>query len=147
MPFSILDLFPAADTRLAISKGSMFKKRRQKGFLRALLCCFFRPEVAQEAQKPAQDAGSEVGKLLAAKCPSRSFRWLTFSLLLLSIRQFLGEYLGKYLLPQAATCDSNKLCLVIDLDETLVHSSFRVSKLSVRSLTVDDRGCAFEISF
>lgn len=42
----------------------MFKKRRQKGFLRALLCCFFRPEVAQEAQKPIQDVGTEVSRAI-----------------------------------------------------------------------------------
>ena len=32
---------------------------------------------------------------------------------------------GKYLLPLPKASDSNKLCLVIDLDETLVHSSFK----------------------
>ncbi|XP_074595050.1 CTD small phosphatase-like protein isoform X2 [Brevipalpus obovatus] len=32
---------------------------------------------------------------------------------------------GKYLLPQLNSNDANKLCMVIDLDETLVHSSFK----------------------
>ncbi|XP_053203260.1 phosphatase Herzog-like [Panonychus citri] len=32
---------------------------------------------------------------------------------------------GRNLLPQVRNSDANKLCMVIDLDETLVHSSFR----------------------
>ncbi|XP_073438263.1 CTD small phosphatase-like protein isoform X2 [Dendrobates tinctorius] len=31
----------------------------------------------------------------------------------------------KYLLPELKACDSGKKCVVIDLDETLVHSSFK----------------------
>lgn len=31
------------------------------------------------------------------------------------------------LLPPIKLCDSGKKCMVIDLDETLVHSSFKVS--------------------
>ena len=33
----------------------------------------------------------------------------------------------KPLLPQAKSKDAGKICVVIDLDETLVHSSFKVS--------------------
>ena len=33
----------------------------------------------------------------------------------------------KYLLPPVRQQDVNKKCVVIDLDETLVHSSFKVS--------------------
>jgi len=32
----------------------------------------------------------------------------------------------KFLLPPLRKCDLNKKCLIIDLDETLVHSSFQV---------------------
>lgn len=32
----------------------------------------------------------------------------------------------QYLLPEAKAQDSDKICVVIDLDETLVHSSFKV---------------------
>ena len=35
-------------------------------------------------------------------------------------------YKGKFLLPDARPEDVNKKCIVIDLDETLVHSSFKV---------------------
>lgn len=32
----------------------------------------------------------------------------------------------QYLLPEVKAQDSDKICVVIDLDETLVHSSFKV---------------------
>lgn len=34
---------------------------------------------------------------------------------------------NRYLLPQIRHSDMHKKCMVIDLDETLVHSSFKVS--------------------
>lgn len=36
---------------------------------------------------------------------------------------------NRYLLPQVRHSDMHKKCMVIDLDETLVHSSFKVSFL------------------
>jgi hypothetical protein len=36
-------------------------------------------------------------------------------------------YKGKFLLPDPKPEDVNKKCIVIDLDETLVHSSFKVN--------------------
>jgi TFIIF-interacting CTD phosphatase-like protein len=36
-------------------------------------------------------------------------------------------YKGKFLLHEARQEDANKKCIVIDLDETLVHSSFKVT--------------------
>lgn len=44
----------------------------------------------------------------------------------------------QYLLPEAKAQDSDKICVVIDLDETLVHSSFKVGpaqQLSASSLS------------
>lgn len=35
---------------------------------------------------------------------------------------------NRYLLPQVRHSDMHKKCMVIDLDETLVHSSFKVRK-------------------
>lgn len=35
---------------------------------------------------------------------------------------------AKYLLPEMKISDYGKKCVVIDLDETLVHSSFKVSR-------------------
>lgn len=34
----------------------------------------------------------------------------------------------KHLLPEIKPQDASKLCVVIDLDETLVHSSFKVGE-------------------
>jgi RNA polymerase II subunit A small phosphatase-like protein len=39
-------------------------------------------------------------------------------------------YKGKFLLPDPKPEDVNKKCIVIDLDETLVHSSFKVNILT-----------------
>ena len=39
-----------------------------------------------------------------------------------------------HLLPTVRPQDANKICLVIDLDETLVHSSFKVSCYFLSSL-------------
>lgn len=38
----------------------------------------------------------------------------------------------RYLLPQVRHSDMHKKCMVIDLDETLVHSSFKVSEIGRR---------------
>ena len=40
----------------------------------------------------------------------------------------LQQMQAKYLLPIPQFHDGHKKCMVIDLDETLVHSSFKVSK-------------------
>jgi carboxy-terminal domain RNA polymerase II polypeptide A small phosphatase len=41
-----------------------------------------------------------------------------------------GSGQNRYLLPQIKHSDMHKKCMVIDLDETLVHSSFKVSLAS-----------------
>lgn len=38
---------------------------------------------------------------------------------------------GEPLLPQMESNDEGKICVVIDLDETLVHSSFKVSYIYI----------------
>ena len=38
---------------------------------------------------------------------------------------------GKHLLPRRRVTELDKKCVVIDLDETLVHSSFKVCALAV----------------
>ena len=43
---------------------------------------------------------------------------------------------GKYLLKMQRSGEEHKKCVVIDLDETLVHSSFKVSKLEFCHLSV-----------
>ena len=41
------------------------------------------------------------------------------------------QYAGSALLPPPLPKDAGKICLVLDLDETLVHSSFRVRRTRV----------------
>lgn len=43
---------------------------------------------------------------------------------------FLFQIPGTSLLPEVAPKDKGKICMVIDLDETLVHSSFKVRNVS-----------------
>lgn len=72
--------------------------KTKKGFLRSLLCC-----LRQKKTKTQFQDQSVVGS--------------TYS------ERNRGAYLLKPALPE----DAHKKCMVIDLDETLVHSSFKVS--------------------
>ncbi|XP_035219933.1 carboxy-terminal domain RNA polymerase II polypeptide A small phosphatase 1-like [Stegodyphus dumicola] len=82
---------------------SSIKKPRHKGFLNTLLCCF-----GAKSKRPNPPIHAEDSK--DGKCRNGS-------------KAFLPQ--GKHLLPQVKHQDAHKLCLVIDLDETLVHSSFK----------------------
>ena len=44
--------------------------------------------------------------------------------------QMVPAYDGKHLLPRRRVAEMDKKCVVIDLDETLVHSSFKVRTLT-----------------
>lgn len=48
---------------------------------------------------------------------------------------FFRQIQAKPLLPPAKSKDSGKICVVIDLDETLVHSSFKVKSVEIRLLS------------
>lgn len=78
-------------------------KTRHRGFLSHLLCCF-RPTSANIYQ----DSNSIYSNSDATQHHNT----------------FTQKYSGKYLLPARKPSD-NRICLVIDLDETLVHSSFK----------------------
>lgn len=43
---------------------------------------------------------------------------------------------AKFLLPEVNIADYGKNCVVIDLDETLVHSSFKVTPLMCKSNSI-----------
>ncbi|GAB6020288.1 hypothetical protein CHUAL_003002 [Chamberlinius hualienensis] len=75
------------------------KKPRGQGFLRSLFCCF--GNSSQPTSPVPHPIGSQVTSFYNYK-PS-----------------------GKYLLPSVRHQDMHKKCMVIDLDETLVHSSFK----------------------
>lgn len=85
-------------------------KSRHRGFLSQLLCCF-RPATSNIYQDPLcvynnADLPQRVSSL--PQCPTT----------------IPVKYSGKFLLPARKPGD-NRICLVIDLDETLVHSSFK----------------------
>lgn len=80
------------------------KPSRHKGFLSQLLCCF-RPA----SSNLYHDSNSIYSNTTDATQHHNSLT---------------QKYSGKYLLPARKPSD-NRICLVIDLDETLVHSSFK----------------------
>ncbi|CAG2168144.1 unnamed protein product, partial [Oppiella nova] len=73
----------------------IMKKPKHKSILNTLLCCF-RPNYNHNNSLHSEENG-----------------------------QYFPKSQGKYLLPNIKSQDSHKICLVIDLDETLVHSSFK----------------------
>lgn len=89
-------------SRDASSPITQVTKSRHRGFISQLLCCF-RPtshEIYQDSNGIFNNADIHCNSLTSQK------------------------YSGKYLLPARKPSD-NRICLVIDLDETLVHSSFK----------------------
>ncbi|EGW09738.1 Carboxy-terminal domain RNA polymerase II polypeptide A small phosphatase 1 [Cricetulus griseus] len=86
---------PAGDQKSAASQ-----KPRSRGILHSLFCCVCRDDgEARPAHSGAPLLVEENGAI--PKTPVQ------------------------YLLPEAKAQDSDKICVVIDLDETLVHSSFK----------------------
>ncbi|KAL3281565.1 hypothetical protein HHI36_004773 [Cryptolaemus montrouzieri] len=77
-------------------KGS--KKLDSGGFLRSLLCCFGHKNKKQNSEQSVDGP---------------------------QYRQYLPGSRSSYLLPAIRHQDMHKKCMVIDLDETLVHSSFK----------------------
>ncbi|XP_067006909.1 phosphatase Herzog [Anabrus simplex] len=87
---------PRVENELSLP-GQTGKKPR-RGLLRSLLCCFSR----QAPKSPKGPAGSE-GRCSPPLSPGSP----------------------RFLLPSVRHQDMHKKCMVIDLDETLVHSSFK----------------------
>lgn len=74
-------------------------KPPKRGFLQSILCCWRRTRT-----KTNQNGTPIDGSTTPPPLPNEQ----------------------KYLLPQVRHSDMHKKCMVIDLDETLVHSSFKV---------------------
>jgi len=83
------------------SPVTQLTKPRHRGFFSQLLCCFRPSRVYYDPNLTYKDTDL-----------SQNQNSLT------------PKYSGKYLLPARKPSD-NRICLVIDLDETLVHSSFK----------------------
>lgn len=89
-------------------------------FFGQLLCCFRPNQVPPSSPSPGTNGSSNIHTetdYFSKVSPPGNSVLVTFGL----------QLQGKYLLPQVRNSDVNKICLVIDLDETLVHSSFKVS--------------------
>lgn len=80
------------------------KKPRSRGFFSSLFCCLCRD---QPDPQPVNNNAP----------------------LLVEENGTVSKVQVKPLLPPAKSKDSGKICVVIDLDETLVHSSFKVRDL------------------
>lgn len=80
-------------------------KKVKKGFLRSLLCCLGKKK----------NKNQNAGELVCGQ------EWES--------EQGFVYGSSRYLLPPVRHQDMHKKCMVIDLDETLVHSSFKVCTL------------------
>ncbi|KAK7945112.1 hypothetical protein WMY93_000840 [Mugilogobius chulae] len=100
------------------SKGSL-KKQRNRSIFSSLFCCFRNYNVEQPAANSNTSAlpppVEENGSLLRCAAPTNPFTFLMFDV----------NPPAKYLLPEMKISDYGRKCVVIDLDETLVHSSFK----------------------
>uniref|UniRef100_A0A4W3J1S7 protein-serine/threonine phosphatase n=1 Tax=Callorhinchus milii TaxID=7868 RepID=A0A4W3J1S7_CALMI len=98
----------------AMSQGNIsLKKQRSRSILNSFLCCFrdYNVEAAPtnnntNAHPPVEENGSIAKSDQVQVIPSPSPP-------------------TKFLLPERKANDAGKKCVVIDLDETLVHSSFK----------------------
>lgn len=107
-------------------------KPRSRGLFSSLFCCLCRdqpepPPVNNNAPLLVEENGT-VSKVCP---PSSSLSLLSKVCLCLTLPWCVFQIQVKPLLPPVKSKDSGKLCVVIDLDETLVHSSFKVRKTTL----------------
>lgn len=86
------------DSQNAEYTTSQTQKKSTRGFLRSLLCCLGKDKDKTQTVEQCVDGS-----------------------------QYVATDRMSFLLPPARHQDLQKKCMVIDLDETLVHSSFKVS--------------------
>uniref|UniRef100_A0A8C5P733 protein-serine/threonine phosphatase n=1 Tax=Leptobrachium leishanense TaxID=445787 RepID=A0A8C5P733_9ANUR len=95
-----------------VSKTSL-KKPRNRSIFKALFCCLS----AQNVSRPAGPSDPPTQKEEAHPSPKSD--------LLQCLQYQYYQIPGTSLLPEVTPADKGKICMVIDLDETLVHSSFK----------------------
>nr|XP_058938328.1 carboxy-terminal domain RNA polymerase II polypeptide A small phosphatase 2 isoform X2 [Kogia breviceps] len=96
-----------------VSKSSP-KKPRGRNIFKALFCCFRTQHVGQSSSSTELSAYKEEANTIAK------------SDLLQCLQYQFYQIPGTCLLPEVTEEDQGRICVVIDLDETLVHSSFKV---------------------
>ncbi|KAM9230390.1 carboxy-terminal domain RNA polymerase II polypeptide A small phosphatase 2 isoform 1-T1 [Dugong dugon] len=108
-----------------VSKSSP-KKPRGRSIFKALFCCFRAQHVGQSSSSTELAAYKEETNTIA-KVPVSG--WLAVSAFKSDLLQCLQyqfyQIPGTCLLPEVTEEDQGRICVVIDLDETLVHSSFK----------------------
>ncbi|XP_068826315.1 carboxy-terminal domain RNA polymerase II polypeptide A small phosphatase 2 isoform X2 [Capricornis sumatraensis] len=95
-----------------VSKSSP-KKPRGRNIFKALFCCFRAQHVGQSTSStelsPYKEEPNTIAKSDLLQCLQYQFYQIP----------------GTCLLPEVTEEDQGRICVVIDLDETLVHSSFK----------------------
>ncbi|GAB5573986.1 carboxy-terminal domain RNA polymerase II polypeptide A small phosphatase 2 [Prionailurus iriomotensis] len=95
-----------------VSKSSP-KKPRGRNIFKAFFCCFRAQHVGQSSSSTELSAYKEEANTIAK------------SDLLHCLQYQFYQIPGTCLLPEVTEEDQGRICVVIDLDETLVHSSFK----------------------
>ncbi|XP_015272839.1 PREDICTED: carboxy-terminal domain RNA polymerase II polypeptide A small phosphatase 2 [Gekko japonicus] len=99
--------------QVLVSRSSP-KKPRGRNIFKALFCCLRAQNVGQTAfggeHGPHKEETSTIAKSDLLQCLQYQFYQIP----------------GTCLLPEVTQQDKGRICVVIDLDETLVHSSFKV---------------------
>ncbi|XP_046859437.1 carboxy-terminal domain RNA polymerase II polypeptide A small phosphatase 1-like [Xenia sp. Carnegie-2017] len=94
--------------RFEVSRKSSTKKRRRRGFLSSIFCCF-----GSRSRNINQELKTNGSSLTNHDAPISNS----------NVDE--NETKGNYLLPTPRQDHISKKCVVVDLDETLVHSSFK----------------------
>lgn len=101
-----LNTFPTADSAPPPTNS---KKPRRRNLLSSFFCCFGPTNrTPSTTVTPPEENGQRLHEPVQSAPPSNN-----------------NAGPNRYLLPHLRQEDSNKSCIVIDLDETLVHSSFK----------------------
>ncbi|OBS58204.1 hypothetical protein A6R68_10644, partial [Neotoma lepida] len=95
-----------------VSKSSP-KKPRGRNIFKALFCCFQTQHVGQSSSATELTYKEETNTIAKSD-------------LLQCLQYQFYQIPGTRLLPEVTEQDQGRICVVIDLDETLVHSSFKV---------------------
>lgn len=90
------------------------RKKGRRGVLRSLLCCFGSGDGSGNGGAGESSKGSGSEGRYSPPSPGSP----------------------RFLLPPVRHQDMHKKCMVIDLDETLVHSSFKVLKLKLITIII-----------
>ncbi|ERE90552.1 carboxy-terminal domain RNA polymerase II polypeptide A small phosphatase 2-like protein [Cricetulus griseus] len=101
-----------AESQGLVSKSSP-KKPRGRNIFKTLFCCFHTQHVGQSSSSTELTYKEETNTIAKSD-------------LLQCLQYQFYQIPGTCLLPEVTEQDQGRICVVIDLDETLVHSSFKV---------------------